>query len=155
MKKYVLLGLLAAGSVSACKKDSQPAAPKTKADLLVNKQWRASGITVSTTVNGKPQPPQDVFAKFPACFKDNFSTYKADKSFVDDEGATKCSTTDPQTTAGTWDINADQTKLYITYPSQGTESIDLTQLSETTMVWTYVDTSSSPAKTIVLTYTPL
>lgn len=152
MKKYVLLGLPAAGSVSACKKDSQPAAPKTKADLLVNKPWRASGATVSTTVNGKPQP-QDVFAKLPACFKDHFSTYKADKSFVDDEGTTKCSTTDPQTTAGTWDFGSDQTKLYLTYPGQGTESVDVTQLTETTMVWSYVDTSLSPATTVVITYT--
>ena len=52
-----------------------------------------------------------------------------------DEGAAKCSASDPQTRAGTWDITSDQTKLTLADPTQGgvPTQLDIIELSATTL----------------------
>lgn len=42
------------------------------------------------------------------CEKDNIFTFHSDSTGIDDEGATKCDSTSPQTTPFTWTFNANQ-----------------------------------------------
>lgn len=152
MKRFLLLTLLAAGSLTACKKDKEMPA-KTKSEQLVNKRWRLSALTGTLTVNGKTQTI-DGFAKYPACNKDDFTTYKTDKTYVDDAGATKCST-EPQTETGKWDVNSDQTKLFLTDSQQNNTTFDLTEVSDAKLVVTTVDNSQGTPVTIVGTFTAI
>ena len=150
MKKHLLLALLAAGSLSACKKDKE-AAPKTKSEQLVNKRWKMSALTGTLTVNGKTQTI-DAFGQVDACNKDDFTTYKTDKTYVDDAGATKC-TTEPQTDTGKWDVNSDQTKLFQTDSQQNNFTFDLVEVSDTKLVLSTVDNSQGTPITVAATFT--
>ncbi len=66
----------------------------SRAELLVNRNWR---LTAETEQIGGWQPT-DVFASYQACEKDNFIRFEGNGQLKMDEGATKCSPSDPQTT---------------------------------------------------------
>ncbi len=110
MKKLILL-CLGIATLGACDKNSEPAPPPTRVDLLTAKSWRLSTATI--TANGFPIPSSLVI---PACNNDDFYKFNADKTLIQDAGATKCNATDPQTQAGTWTFNGDQSKLTIAIP---------------------------------------
>ena len=140
MKKLLLLTLSLA-ALSACKKnnDNTPATP-SNTDLLVAKSWRvtAQTYTVSSAVlNGGNPLTTDIYAAYYAtpCRADNFVTFNSNNTLVADEGALKCSPTDPQTKSGTWSFNSDKTKLTMVDPSQGGTPIpfDIITLSATTL----------------------
>lgn len=155
MKKYLLLALLAASSLTACKKDKDTAPAKTKAELLVDKKWRLSALTGTYTDGGKLQT-KDGYTTIPSYTKDDFYTFKADKTLTYDEGPTKQNTSAPQSYPGTWDLNSDQTKLYISPAGGSATAYDLTELTETTMIQTIIvpanPTTSQPEVTVKLTY---
>ncbi len=67
-------------------------------------------------VNGKRQhtfmTAQDVFGTgVPTCIVDNIGTFTSDLKLIVDEGQTKCSPGDPQTTTGTYSLNSGNTQL--------------------------------------------
>ena len=135
MKKLSLLLLLAA-TIGGCKKDSETS--PGKADLLVAKSWRISAQTSSfssSSINNGAVVVTDEYASSAACERDNFIKFSANKTLVADEGATRCSTSDPQTQSGTWDFNSDQTKLSLLDPSQASIAIpfDVVELSASTL----------------------
>lgn len=131
MKNLLLPALLATTALTACEKDEPKA--KTKTDLLVGKRWRVSAALAFITVGGQAAT-QDVLPFQAACSKDDFVTFRADKTLTEDEGPTKCQTTDAQTRAGTWELSADQTKLTTTVTGRTAETGTLLELTETTLV---------------------
>jgi hypothetical protein len=110
MKKALLC--LAIASLGACKKDSDPVASPSRTDLLTAKSWRLTTIN-ATLPNGTPIPS----SLLPACYSDDTFKFNADKTVVQDAGAIKCNSTDPQTQTGTWSFNSDQSKLTIAVPN--------------------------------------
>jgi hypothetical protein len=134
MKKLFLFALTVA-SLSACKKDSENTPSKT--DLLTSKKWRVTSFTATYSTSGGGAPTTntvDQYAQTPACSKDDFYKFNSDKTLILDEGATKCGTSDPQTTAFTWDLNSDQTKLFINASGSSSSSPnDIVELSASTM----------------------
>src|SRR5687768_4887999 len=97
MKNLLLLVAVAFSFIfTACSKDDDAAPSKT--EMLTGKNWKVSAETVSVN-NGTPN---DVYASATACEKDNFISFATDGKFTFDEGATKCSSNEPQTQAGTW-----------------------------------------------------
>ena len=142
MSKFFLIFLILLGmaALSACKKDSGPAASTTsRTDLLVAKSWRLSAQTqtfTSASFNNGTPIVTDEYATQQACERDNFLKFSANQTLVADEGPTKCSATDPQTQNGTWQFtNSDQTKISILDPSQSSVSVpfDVMELSATTL----------------------
>jgi hypothetical protein len=136
MKKIYFL-LLGVASLSACKKDSEPApADNSPTGLLLAKNWRvtAQNLTVTSSVLNTNV---DMYATYysNACQRDNFIKFNADKTLTADEGAMKCNTTDPQTKAGTWSFSSNDTKLNLVDPTQGGAPIpfDIITLSATTL----------------------
>lgn len=89
----LLAGLFLVGT-SACENSSDPA-PQT--ELLSggsSKTWKV----VSIKKDGS-----DRFQS--SCRADNLYIFAAGNAFTMDEGAKKCSTTDPQTLSGTWSLS--------------------------------------------------
>ena len=107
MKTLTLL-CLGIATLGACKKNSEPAPSTTRVDLLTAKSWRLA--TANVTVSGIPIPSSLVL---PACSNDDSYKFNTDKTLIQDAGTTKCNSTDPQTQAGTWAFNNDQSKITI------------------------------------------
>jgi hypothetical protein len=138
MKKLSLL-FLAALALGSCKKnnDNTPATPtSSKTDLLTAKSWRITADkTTSTTSISPTSTTTDNYAASPSCERDNFIKFNTNKTAVYDEGATKCSTSDPQTESAAWDFNSDATKLTLTDPSGSGLAVqeDILELTATTL----------------------
>ena len=58
----------------------------------------------------------DVYGtQVPPCVIDDIATFTIDQKLINDEGPTKCSSSDPQTSEGTYSLNNDNSKLTIVY----------------------------------------
>jgi hypothetical protein len=167
MKKiHVLLFLVVvtvAGFLSGCKKKDD-AKPLSKAELLASttsKKWKLIALTAAT-----PLGSFDLFDKnnlsqvyLEDCQKDNVYIFYADKKYEEDEGATKCDSTDPQKAdSGTWSISADETKLTISSSGGGAGGVtdgDMTikELSSTTLKGEAAETISGVTVTLNATFT--
>jgi hypothetical protein len=55
----------------------------------------------------------DEFANWQPCELDNTTTFYNNFTAIDDEGASKCSTTDPQSTTVNWAFNTGETSLIL------------------------------------------
>jgi Lipocalin-like domain len=124
------LALLVAASFTSCNKDEDdevvPVVP-TKTELITAKNWR---ITSFTYKEGNA-PVQDVYALYGPCSRDDFYKFNADKTFLFDEGATRCSSSDPQTMTSGWDINADGSILLL-LEMKGSTTAELYNIQELT-----------------------
>jgi hypothetical protein len=123
MKKLSLL-LLAALALGSCKKndDNTPSTPTTPTNSLTAKSWRITAQKTTTTIASTPTTTDD-YAASPACERDNFFKFNANKVAVYDEGASKCDTSDPQAQNGTWDLSSDNKTLTILSPAFGNLAI--------------------------------
>jgi hypothetical protein len=156
MKKlsFLLLSLIALG---ACKKDGENTPSASRTDLLTAKKWRVSSLTYTAISVGKITTT-DEYALEQACHRDDFYKFNTDKTLVADEGATKCSASDTQTSTQNWDFNSDQTNLLVTssgYMSTGSK--DIVELSATTLrlreVHTYISNGATTTETDDITFT--
>ena len=150
MKKTLLfLGTIAV--LSGCKKsDESPATASSRTDLLTAKSWRLAAVTV--TANGLPVP-SSVFIE--DCDKDDTFKFNADKTLVQDAGASKCNTSDPQTQAGTWAFNSDQSKLTIAVPNSPLNGDgDIKELTATSLHIYGTRSLSGLALTLDATFVP-
>ena len=92
----LMLVICSFGGTMSCKKEV--AAPDYKALLQANK-WRQTSLVVA----GK-----EAFATTAKCGQDDLRIYNADGTVTEDEGPTKCVSSDPQQDKiGTWSISAD------------------------------------------------
>jgi len=74
------------------------------------KGWKLTDATA--TIANVTQP---IFSAIHACIVDNLIYFKNTGAYLEDEGAMKCNSTDPQTVeSGTWKFNADKTVLTVT-----------------------------------------
>jgi hypothetical protein len=92
-------------ATAACSKSSTK---KTKADQISSATWKFSQAGVDFDNNGTIDVAAPVTLLQP-CITDNIITFKSDKTGIVDEGATKCATTDPQTSNFTWSLSSDET----------------------------------------------
>jgi Lipocalin-like domain len=116
MKTTTITSLAFAAIACACLITASCKKAKTKTELLTDKGWRITSIVSKTDNN----PTVDEFAGYGACEKDNILTYATNKVFTEDEGATKCVSTDPQTvSSGSWTFTNNDTELTVV---EGTSS---------------------------------
>jgi len=131
MKKLTLYFLAAAlVTVASCKKDddnnnnngnNNPGPQLTKKEMLTAKPWKATGLTVGGA---------DFWSLVDACERDNIFTFKTDGVYIEDEGATKCDSGDPQVVVtSTWSFIDNETKLI--YDG---DTATIKQLTSTTLV---------------------
>ena len=120
----VTIAFLALLSLTACKKDGS-SSNSTKKDLI-SRNWKITALTGTFP----PLPTIDLYAQMSACEKDNILKISSNGTYVFDEGATKCVSTDPQIIeSGNWSFNSTETKVTI-----GSDTYDIISLSATTLV---------------------
>lgn len=122
MKKYVFVMLVAGGSLLGCKKNKDNNTSNTS--LLTNAVWKYDTAMIDYDKNGTPDfpiPPGTIAA----CSLDNTVTFKSDSTGIMDEGPTKCSLTNPQSTSFTWYFKENETVLYSPDPIFGGLSGDV------------------------------
>lgn len=84
-------------SFSACKKNKT----QSRTDLLAKSSWKFDNAGLDMDRNGTadaPVPP----GFLQSCDTDNTITFNTDGTGIADEGATKCTATNPQTAPFTW-----------------------------------------------------
>lgn len=147
MKKrnFILIALVAVFSAAiffACSKDDE----KTKTEMLTSGSWRMSAATVSPALQGIT----DLYSLLPSCTKDDFTTFNANGTKVDDEGATKCDPDDPQTVNGTWEFAENETKLIMDKNTAYEMTLTIISLSESQATFSV---TSYPASGYTTTFT--
>jgi hypothetical protein len=98
----------------------------SKTELLTTGTWKLTGAESDDDGNGTYET--DDFAFFPACYKDNFFTFKTNGQAEYDEGPTKCDVMDPQTETTTWTFTNNENSLVL-----DSDTYDLLELSNTTL----------------------
>lgn len=113
-----------------CKKSE---APKTKTDYLTQKPWVLVGKQTRTETPSGPLEWFDTFKDQQPCAIDDIYTYTAAGQYTKDEGATKCSATDPQAVTDNWTWESGPNgSVYIRIGSAGSRPV--TQLDDNTLV---------------------
>jgi len=120
-------------SIGCSQQDKQPTASE-----LLSKNWIQ--IDLLATVNGISE---SVFAdEYELCDQDNAYNFKSDGTFNVTENTTKCDPTDPDLVAtGTWTILEDGKKLTITRTSEEPQTLDIEELTATSMKVSVTDNS--------------
>lgn len=133
-----LLSLLAIASIfvlSSCKKDETTKSPT---EYLTAGNWKVTGMTINPGIEVAGIVITDIYyLMVQDCAKDNLIKFNTDGSVTDDEGATKCSSDDPQTTTdGTWTLSTDSKTLTIYYPESDPAPATIVSLNGTKLVVT-------------------
>jgi hypothetical protein len=149
MKKFLLpflMTVVATGLLfTGCNKDDD----KKNSELIVG-SWKLTAMTVSPAL---PFVGSDVYGFLDACDKDDVLIFETGGVVKSDEGATKCDTSDPQTTTDSYAFNPDQTILTYTDKYGDSYSVTVVELSGSKFVGTYVEDDSGVAYTYTLTFT--
>jgi hypothetical protein len=136
MRSLILL-LLVPFALGACKKTAPAPTPTS---LLTAHPWRVVALT--TTRAGTTT---DHYGSIPACKRDNRLQFYADQRLVTDEGASRCTATDPSQQTGQWQWAAGETQLtgsvpYLPYLLGST--LTVRELSATTLRLRHQQTNS-------------
>lgn len=110
---------------------------KTTAEYLTSGSWKLSAMTIDPGVSFGGAVLTDFYAQMQPCAKDDFSTFSSSGGVTDDEGPTKCSASDPQTTTGTWTLSADNTTLTLEYPNEDPTVIIIQEINDSVLKGTY------------------
>jgi hypothetical protein len=105
----------------------------TRLTLLTDKNWIITAATISPGVNIGGTIITDFYGQYQPCDKDDFIRFERPSVFKSDEGATKCNMTSPQTTTGTWVFNSDQTIVTVTEQGGAPVSINILELTDSTL----------------------
>ena len=140
-----LLLLIAILHIHCSKDDNPPAAAKTKTELISKSTWKFSDAKVGGT---------SVSAFLQTCQKDNILTFLSAGTGTADEGPTKCSASDAQTTPFTWSFQNNETVLFVSTPffAGGSSSFTLVSLTETELVVSQNITVSGSTQNAVITF---
>lgn len=119
---------------SSCKKDSTP---KSKTDLLTQSSWQITKRETKTGAGAWVAVPPSL-----PCSMDDYRTFRTNLSWDDNEGATKCSPSDPQiSNTGSWSFLFNESQLYLSDVSGASSIFNIEQLDENTLVLSIVYTS--------------
>ena len=160
MKNYLLLLAVAASvSLTSCGNDDDEVVTKSKTDLLTASGWKGTSLTVNPAIDWDNDGTKETNLTpfIDACSLDDLKIFKADKTYTEDEGATKCDPADPQVIAsGTWSFNADETTLTTTESGSSTpDTFTISELTESSLKFTesFTDPSDNVTYTFTSTFT--
>ena len=153
LSSYSVLAAMGLFSLGCGKKSSETPAP-SKTDMLTNKNWIATAITVSPALPVGGTLVTDYYAQLQSCSKDDFIRFETPNTYKEDEGNVKCNTADPQTVLGTWTFNGDQTVITTSANTpQGTvtQSYNVVELSDATFKYSVGVPSNGVTYTLTVT----
>lgn len=126
--KNILFAVLAVSvAFSACKKKEDPAPAKSKTQLLCAHYWKLTALTVNPPIDFNGTQISDLYAQYEECSKDDILKFNEDKTYVYDEGPTKCDPSDPQTQPGTWLFNSTETIITVDGDNQNILTLNETE----------------------------
>ena len=133
---------------SGCKKDDDNGGSITAADIVGT--WTLTAANLKTTVNGSTTS-SDYLSTLNSCERDNNFIYGADLKYTEDEGATKCNSSDPQTVeTGTYSFYNNNKKLVYDYGNQDRDTFDVVSLNKNS--FTLSQSFSGTAQGTTVTY---
>jgi hypothetical protein len=119
-------------SSSKCKKDDPIV--KTKAELITAAAWKITKVEARTSTAA---PWVDYTSFLQACDKDNPTVIRSNATYEVNEGATKCSPTDPQIIeVGTWVFENNEARIKFTETGSAPYGADIELLNETNLILT-------------------
>jgi hypothetical protein len=133
--------------LAACQKENEPTPiADTRTPLLLAKNWQLSAQTTTFTDNGKAQV-MDVYASTAPCARDNYTTFRQDKSLTYNEGKTLCGPS-ALLGKGSWSFNSELTELTIDSPQlHGAPSVfQVLDLTDRTLQLRHTYTYSQDSK---------
>lgn len=167
MKKILFAILMGAATVSfvACSNGAYDANPSTNnsgsgnplltggnnggnggVSILTSGSWKITAYTLTSGAG-----TTDLLALIDACERDDIFTFKTDNTIIRDEGASKCSASDPQTkNDGTWSINGSK---FTGSGSAGSQTWDIKKLDNTTFEISATNILNGQTATATQTYT--
>ncbi|MCZ2355192.1 MAG: hypothetical protein LC115_00665 [Bacteroidia bacterium] len=155
IKNLFVIGLgLVVISVSCKKKEDTPAPSASKTELLCNKTYTMKALTANPGVNmGTGTPVTDLFSYIPACSKDDKITFKTTGKVTTDEGASKCTATDPQSYDEDWKFTTNESIIELTDKDGKKKNYTVITIDGTTFKTSYVEDDSSTTPPTKRTYT--
>lgn len=154
-KSLGLLSLMMLLALASCKKED-PVIEKTTKEYLTAHNWKMTAQVIDPGINLGGTTITDMFVYLPDCTKDDVTKFESNGSITDDEGATKCDPTDPQTTTdGNWVLSSDNKTVTISYPNEDPTSIEIITINDNTLKgkFTTVDDFGAGVLTYVITVT--
>jgi hypothetical protein len=144
--KIALVFITGAIAFAACKKkdnNTSTTPAKTGRDYLVEGKWQITSMPIEYSVSGFGGQSWNQYDSMQACEKDNFAQFMSSGKAWNDEGATKCNTSDPQIdSTGTWTLNSDYTKM--TFSDMGDNPFEVQELTASSLkLYNKFDTSYS------------
>jgi hypothetical protein len=109
--KYFILIAATCFLFGACKKSSSG---PSNTELITSATWKYESGGLDPDKNGTIDVTIESLNIIPGCLLDNTGKFNSDGTGINDEGATKCSTTLPQTTPFGWSFLTNETILNIT-----------------------------------------
>ncbi|HLK30345.1 MAG TPA: hypothetical protein VKT28_17315 [Puia sp.] len=125
--------------------------PKTKMQLITASVWKydTAGIDLNNdgTIDAAIPP-----GYIKDCQTDNLLYFKSDSTGTEDEGATKCDPSNPQTASFTWSFNSSQTIINFPDSVFGSVggSVNITSLTETQLHFEKTITQSGITATVAV-----
>ncbi|OWY24950.1 hypothetical protein C7N43_28865 [Sphingobacteriales bacterium UPWRP_1] len=151
----IALAFFFIGTLGSCKKDD-----KSKTELLTHHSWKVKAATINPAIDifGTGELISDLYANnffYPACTKDDFMTFKDNGQVISDEGATKCSAGDPQTTTQNWTFNSTETVITISeLDGSDPQSFNISSLTEDEVVISNSESIDNVVYTFTTTFEP-
>jgi len=121
---------------ASCKKDSSE---PSNTEKICGKNWRIVALTIDPGIIIGSATVTDLLPQIPSCSKDDFETLNTNGTYTDDEGASKCSPSDPQTTSGTWKFNSNETIITL----DNTDSYNILINDGTTLKYNFSQVDSA------------
>ena len=132
--KLCLVLIVVFSGVVSCTKSTTNPVTKSKTQYLTQAGWKLIKAELKTGAG----PWVDQTSTISPCDLDDIALFNANGSYEQNEGATKCSPTDPQIIeTGTWVFLSNETQIKTT--ATGSSSSDtgvIEQLDDTTFVFT-------------------
>ncbi len=146
---------------ASCKKDDAP--PATKTDLLAEKKWKATAMSINPSVKINNGTPEGLVTNdwllvsatnYGECVRDNVKIFGRDGKYRAESGTQKCYAGQPQVVElGSWLFSDNETKLVVSaigdfnndnYDNNGDfgnserfSSYDVKELTATTLTYSY------------------
>jgi hypothetical protein len=122
----------------------------TTTEMLTDGRWQLKTLTINPGVIVSGVVITDYYNQMHEYDKDNILEFKADGTFITDEGATKEFPSDPQTKQGNWLLSANEDMLTV-WMQQDTVVYGLVNIAEAAMTLTYSQRDTSTNVNYTLT----
>jgi hypothetical protein len=151
MKQLRTLAILLSAIVafSSCEEEED----QSKEALLTGKNWKKSAEVISPAIEIEEGVfITDFYQQYEDCYKDNTIKFNTNGTGAEDEGSTKCSSSDPQTIPGQWVFNSDKTVITISNQSE-IQSLAIEELTKKTLKVKPTENIGGINYTLTTTYT--